>query len=188
MSEKGRMMMCNYNGILVQDINEPTRFVKRFKYLGINAFWQFPLRWIDDREARELTKEQSSKEVAENSYVSLEFISNSFLYQRYIKKCKELKLSFRVLFIQSSYEIEVWEENLPNLNFLGYEYCSIPLDEQIITDMDWYEPFTVHVKKLNEYGLFNTYDDALQFADDYNNAFRTGEIGDGDADNYIIKI
>ena len=88
-------MMCNYNGILVQDINEPTRFVKRFKYLGINAFWQFPLRWIDDREARELTKEQSSKEVAENSYVSLEFISNSFLYQRYIKKCKELKLRLR---------------------------------------------------------------------------------------------
>lgn len=176
------------NGILIQATNEPTAIVKNFIYSGINAFWNFPLTWVNDLESRRLTKEQQSKEIEPSIFMNLEFISNEDLYKRYIVKCKSLGLECRVLFIQSMYEQETWVGEIPNMEFLGYEYCPIPIDDQIITDLDWYKPFREHIVKLNEHGLFKTYDDANNFSLDYNIAFNNGKIGDGEANNYICKV
>ncbi|MBO5098382.1 MAG: hypothetical protein J6B96_08735 [Agathobacter sp.] len=180
--------MWNANGILIQGINEKTNFVKSFPYLGLNAYFSYPLMSIKDVECRKLSNEQLSKEIEENRYVSLEYISNADLYTRYLKKCKELEIDVRVLFVESEYCDEIWKEELPKMKFLGYEYCSIPIDEQIITDMDWYEPFSCCRKKLNEYGLFDLYEDVLEFVNVYNKAVNEGEVGDGEMDAYICKV
>ena len=180
--------MWNANGILIQGINDKTNYVKNFSYEGINAYFQYPLVSVNDVESRKLTNAQQSKKISENLYLSQEFISDTDLYKRYFEKCNELQIKVRVLFIESGYSEEIWEEKLPQMNFLGYEYCPIPIDEQIITDMDWYTPFSCYWDKLNEYGLFDSYDDVLSFVREYNKAMNDGVIGDGEMDAYICRI
>jgi len=180
--------MWNANGILVQGLNEKTNYIKNFSYQGVNAYFQYPLLNINDSECRRLTDEQQSKKNSENLYVSLEFISNNDLYTRYLKKCNDMQINVRVLFVESEYSDEIWEDALPQMMFLGYEYCPIPIDEQIITDLDWYEPFSVYWKKLNKYGLFDLYDDVLDFAREYNKVMKDGTVGDGEFDAYICRI
>lgn len=180
--------MWNANGILIQGLNDKTNYIKNFSYQGLNAYFQYPLTCLNDKESRKLTNEQQSKLVADNLYQILEFISNSDLYVRYLNKCNQKKIEIRVLFVESAYSDEIWGEELPEMEFLGYEYCPIPIDGQVITDMDWYEPFSDYWEKLNEYGLFDSYEDALEFAKVYDKAMEDGKVGDGEVDTYICRI
>ena len=180
--------MLNANGILIQGLDEHTDFINNFVYDGINAYFRFPLTAFCDSESRDLTSEQQSKKISGDSYAVLEFISDYGLYERYVKKCNELGIKFRALFIESKYSEEIWSGQLPKKEFIGYEYCPIPIDEQIITDMDWYEPFSKYQKLLNEYGLFRTYSDAEKFSEEYTRAFNEGKVGDGEENNYICKV
>lgn len=184
---RGRKMW-NANGILIQGLNDKTNFINNFSYQGVNAYFQYPLTYINDSESRGLTNEQQSKMISNNLYQILEFISDSDLYVRYLKKCNEMKIEIRTLFVESEYLDEIWKGELPKMKFLGYEYCPIPIDEQVITDMDWYEPFSIFWNKLNEYGLFNSYEDALEFAKVYDKAVENAEVGDGEIDTYICRI
>ena len=184
---RGRKMW-NANGILIQGLNDKTDYIKNFSYQGINAYFQYPLVGVNDSESRRLTDEQQSKKVSENLYLSQEFISDVGLYTRYLKKCEEMQIKVRALFIESGYSDEIWQDELPKMTFLGYEYCPIPIDEQIITDMDWYKPFSNYWGKLNKYGLFDSYDDVLQFVSEYNKVIDEGKIGDGEMDAYICRI
>lgn len=178
----------NANGILVQGLNEKTHFVKNFTYSGINAFFQFPLSALSDIKSRELTKLQRSTPIGENGYSITEFISDIDLYKRYAKRCSDLNIEVRSLFIESDYAEECWSGALPELKLLGYEYCPIPIDEQIITDLDWYHPFSKFWDRLNQFGLFQSYEAAKNFAYFYDKAFRLGEIGDGEMSAYICKV
>lgn len=180
--------MWNSNGILIQGLNDKTNFIRNFTYQGINAYFQFPLTYITENECRKLTEEQQFKEISNNQYISLEFISDLDLYKKYLKKCIDMKIEIRALFIESEYVDEVWKYELPQTKFLGYEYCPIPIDEQIITDMDWYEPFSVYLNKLNKYGLFDSYADVLAFSNEYNKAVGNNKIGDGGVKAYICKV
>ena len=99
-----------------------------------------------------------------------------------------MKMNIRALFIESKYSIETWSAPLPRMKFLGYEYCPIPVDEQIITDMDWYMPFSKYWNTLNAYGLFNTYGEVLEFVNDYEQAFFAEKVGDGYMDAYICRV
>jgi len=178
----------NANGILIQGFHEKQNHVKKICYQGINAYFQFPLTVMYDDESRKLTNEQQSKKVDDYFYVMLEFISNSDLYNRYVNQCKMLGIKFRALFIESNYSDEIWSDPLPKMELLGYEYCPIPIDEQVITDMDWYEPFSKYHQKLNKYGLFETYEDVFEFSNEYNKAMEDGYIGDGEVDLYICRV
>lgn len=180
--------MWNANGVLIQALNEKTKFIKKICYEGINAYYQYPLIGLRDIESRRLTDEQLYRSVSDGLAVSLEFISNSDLYMRYLNKCKAMQIEVRALFIESAYSDEIWKDELPQMNVMGYEYCSIPIDEQIITDMDWYEPFSKYHNKLNQYGLFDSYEDALEFVQEYNVAMEEGHIGDGEMDAYICRV
>lgn len=178
----------NANGILIQGLNDKTNFINNFDYQGINAFFQFPLTYENDNECRKITNEQQSKKISDNHYISLEFIADNDLYERYIKKCNEMQIDYRILFIESDYTNELWNNDLPKLEFLGYEYCPIPIDEQVVTDMDWYKPFSKYWKHLNQFGLFDSYDRAKEFANEYLNAMKEGTIGDGEMNAYICKV
>ena len=176
------------NGFLVQGLSDYTNFIKNFSYSGINAFYQFPLTYINNPEYRKLTNEQQSKKIADNQYQSLEFISDLDLLKRYVSCCLKHKINIRILFVESFYSYEVWQEPLFETDFLGYEYCPIPIDEQIVTDLDWYAPFSKFWVKLNKNGLFNTYADALDFKNAYDSACNNNEIGDGEMDAYIFRV
>ena len=176
------------NGMLVQALNEKTSFIKHFPYYGIMAYHSFPLIGRTDEESRKLTDLQLFIKTENEPRIVNEFITDPGLFRRYTDKCVELQIACRVLLIESDYAGEKWEGSLPNRKVLGYEYCPIPIDEQIITDMDWYRGFAKYWPKLNPYGLFDTYEEIARFVVEYNRAFTAHEVGDGPMDAYICRV
>ena len=59
------------NGVIVQNLKSPTGYMA--KYLGANAYHQFPLCNVEDIECRRITREVFSKELEDGFYQSLEF-------------------------------------------------------------------------------------------------------------------
>lgn len=178
------------NGVVVQDISAPAFSLSNFngKYLGINSFWTNPLAQINDVYCKKISEEVFHKKDHEGCYTLLEFISDPNLLFNYISKCKELNIEARVLQVESDYEHEKCEYNFPVAKLIGYEFCEIPFDSQIITDFDWYTPFHQFYKLLNEYGLFNSFEDVILFKNAYENEFQSGKIGDGEIDTFICKV
>ena len=123
------------NGMLVQALNEKTSFTKHFPYYGIMAYHSFPLIGRTDEESRKLTDLQLFIKTENEPRIVNEFITDPGLFRRYTDKCVELQIACRFLLIESDYAGEKWEGSLPNRKVLGYEYCPIPIDEQIITDI-----------------------------------------------------
>ena len=74
------------------------------------------------------------------------------------------------------------------MNFLGYEYCPVPLDEQIITDLDCFEHLKLYKSKLNKFGLFDIFDDVLLFKKAYDEFVDNEIIGDGLECSHIFKV
>lgn len=180
--------MFHRNGMLIQGINDKYDLIKNFQYMGMNAFYQYPLNFINDVECKKLTQEQMFKETSDNGYLILELISDVDLYVRFIKKCAELHIDVRILFVESNYTKEIWNGPKPTMQFLGYEYCPFPIDNQIITDLDWHPSLSKYWSKLNEHGLFNTYDEVKMFVDEYNYLWKSDQLGDGDMEAFICRI
>lgn len=176
------------NGYLIQDLNKPTNYIKTFKYFGISSYSNFPLSTINSKNCQELTDLQSIKTDADGCNQFLEFISNKELYEDYINCCFENEISIRVLFCESTYKNEVFLDNIPEMNFLGYEYCPVPLDEQIITDLDCFEHLKLYKSKLNKFGLFDIFDDVLLFKKAYDEFVDNEIIGDGLECSHIFKV
>jgi len=176
------------NGVIIQDLNSPTDFMTNVKYLGANAYHQHPLCNVNDTECKLITKEVFSKKLDDGFYQSLEFISDKNLLLRYIKLCERHDIPIRVLFIESEYQFERWTEEKPACKFIGYEYCEIPFDSQMITDFSWYTPLHCFYDKLNKFGLFDNISDAEEFKNKYDREFEEGNIGDGEMDTFICKI
>ena len=178
------------NGILIQDLQYPAFSLKKIKgkYLGVSAFYAEPLLTLQDPECQKLNDEATKKVFSDGCSTFIEFIPNLDILYRYLIKCKELNLGVRLLYVESDYPDEVCDYDFEDKKFLGYEYCEIPFDSQVITDFDWYEPLHKYYDLLNEYGLFNTLEDAEKFKEAYDDAFQKGYIGDGDMDTYICKV
>lgn len=175
-------------GILVQGLKDKTSVIRTFPYEGISAYHLYPLMSELDAESRKLSDEQSARKLSEGWYQNLEFITSPDLYRRYLKRCRELEIEVRALLVESDYEGEAWAGEIPQVEFLGYEYCPIPIDDVVITDLDWYEGLEAHKKKLNGLGLFDTYQDVHAFAEDYSRAMQNGEVGDGGVEAYICRV
>ncbi len=176
------------NGIIIQDTTSPTDFMNKIKYLGVNAYHSFPLSLIEDIECRNISKEVFSKQLDDGFCQILEFISDKNLLKRYVDLCKKHNIPIRALFIESGYAFESWKEEKPACKFMGYEYCEIPFDSQIITDFSWHTPLHQFFGKLNEFGIFDTVTDVKEFKNKYDKEFNEGNIGDGEMDTFICKI
>lgn len=178
------------NGVIIQSLSSPAFTLKRIKgkYLGVSSYHTDPLLMIPDSECQKLHNEVTWKRLNNEYSILLEFTPNLDVLYRYLIKCKEFNLGVRLLYIESDYPDEVCDYDFEDKKFLGYEYCEIPFDSQVITDFDWYEPLHKYYDLLNEYGLFNTVEDAEKFKAAYDDAFQKGYIGDGDMDTYIFKI
>ena len=109
-------------------------------------------------------------------------------YTRAMELHYEMVELIRALFIESEYAFEHWTEDKPACKFIGYEYCEIPFDSQIITDFSWYTPLHYFLNKLNGYGLFDGIDEAEEFKKKYDEEFEKGNIGDGEMDTFICRI
>ena len=176
------------NGVIIQDVCNPTHYVSNFNYQGIHAFHQHPLLGIADKECDELSDSILFKPSSDGMFECLEFISNKTIFNKYVDKCAALNIKIRVLFIESEYSYEVWDSEVPSLKLLGYEYCEIPFDSQIITDFNLYEPFKKFYSRLNKYGMFDNITDVYEFKKAYDNAWEKGYIGDGDMNTYVCRI
>lgn len=176
------------NGFLIQDTSCPTNIGQSFNYKGINAYDNYPLISINSQKCREISNRISVLEVYDDKFKILEFISNENDLNEYIQICRELSIPFRSLFIESNYCGELWQGSLPHMKFIGYEYCPLPIDCQIISDLDWCSQIKKHIAKLNEYGLFKTEEDAICFQKDYIEAQANGHVGDGEAQAYIFGV
>ncbi len=177
-----------HNGVLIQSLDEPTNYVTKFNYSGINAFHFNPLISANDVESKRLTQEQQNIHIINNQIFCSDLITNHDLLSKYINKCAELHLNIRLLFLRSLYTTEEWSAELPKMTFIGYEYCPFPIDEQIITDLNWYKPLFKFHKELNKYGLFDSLLSINSFVKEYNQLYLTGVIGDGDIDSYICEV
>lgn len=157
-------------------------------YCGLSARNADPLSALPDRESQKLSKEASWCAISEHMVTPLEFISESSLLLRYIAACQSRNIPIRLLFVESDYEQEVWTAPIPPKKLLGYEYNTIPIDNQIITDLSWYDPFSDFLKRINSYGLFRSMEEVLLFKNAYDQAFARGEIGDGDMETHIFRL
>ena len=180
------------NGFLVQDLYEVPRvmedIINACGYLGLSARNSDPLFSLPDRESRELSKAATWLEVSPGMYQMLEFISDPDILLRYLKACREREIPIRLLFAQSDYSQEVWTgPDIPK-QCIGFEYSPIPIDNQIIGDLYYYEPMAPFLKRLNSYGLFFTQEEAAQFKNAYDRAFAEGTIGDGDMETHIFCL
>ena len=176
------------NGIIIQDLQKPTKYADKFKYVGVNAFHQYPLCGINDDECKELTKNLFSVKDKDGFYYEINFITDFDFAQRYINVCWKYNLPIRVLFIESTYFSEIWKGTIPVKTFLGFEYCEIPFDSQVITDLNCFDLFQKSITKLNSNGLFENTDDVLEFQNEYDIALQNNLIGDGDMDTFICKV
>lgn len=175
------------NGIIIQELSHPTRFVTNFNYDGLNAYYQNPLSGVNDTECKEISRSVSYHSNEDGTSTPLEFVSNAELAVKYIAQCRKMNLSTRVLFVESEYADEVWNGVLPNLQFLGYEYSPIPLDSQVMTDFCWYKPLQNYIPQLNCNGLFKTFEDVSNFKSSYDYAVLYDNIGD-DTTSYICRV
>jgi hypothetical protein len=180
-------MKLNANGIIIQRLNNPTHFVTKFPYNGIHAYYQDALLGIKDEKCIELCKKTFSKECDDGLCQILEFISDINLAKEYALECKNHGIPTRILFIESTYSDEIWQSELPQLKFLGYEYSPIPWDDQVVTDFNWYNPLHQFIPKLNCNGLFNSIEEVAAFKKVYDVAVNNGDIGDN-VEAYICRV
>lgn len=176
------------NGYLIQDVDSVMPFIKIDEYKGINAYFNYPLCGIESRECRALTNRQMSQKTDDGMYENLLFVSDVELLSELEEACQIYDINYRKLFIESGYEDEICDVAPKNAMFIGYEYCPFPLDCQIISDLQWFEPLFKFQKHLNSYGVFNDYLTAQEFKKEYDRYLASGVIGDGLEEAYICKV
>ena len=184
-----------YNGLLILEKNPdhsplwdfPPRIREQLgrDYHGIHEFFTFPLR-DQDKESRDLyTEAQIGKEYER---LDLSFLQDRSLIRRYIQKCHQLGIELSYLFIQSDYSLEQWEGALPKMTFAGYEVAEVPLDACAIFDLFIYEKYKKYHSGLNGDALFSEKQTAEAFLNEYKADLEAGEVGDGEADLYVLGL
>ena len=169
------------NGYLVQAINITGYLPRHFKYEGMNAFSSYPLLGLQSDRSKELSDRQMQMHKGEGVYsVFLEFISDRNLLEEYVDECIKQGIETRCLLIESDYHGEhlLFPNEVPVSHVLGYELCTVPLDNQIVTDLDWFQPLFKFHSSLNQFGLFDDLDKAKEFEAEYNKYYQRGTIGD----------
>lgn len=167
------------NGFLVQHTNQPIfsmGFIRHFAYHGISACNTYPL------------SEFSAYRQLNNEMMTQEFITEPDLLKHCVTACQECGIPIRLLFVESGYDGEIWQGHDVQKTLLGYEYNTVPIDDQIITDLEWYEPLSEFWQYLNKDGLFPTEEIAYRFKKEYDKAFQSRQIGDGDMDAFMFRI
>ena len=177
------------NGAIVQGKQETNYLnIPKVKYTGIHAYYHDPLSDVADIDLRRIADQAMIKKYNDGTCEFLNFITEPEVLFAYINACQKANIEIRVLFLKSNYDGEKWNGEIPENTFLGYEYCEIPFDSQIITDFDWHPSFSRFYQKLNNYGLFQIVDDVIEFKRAYNTAFEKGLLGDGEMDAFVCEV
>ena len=187
-------MKYNLNGLLIYDTSIYGPFIKDnvkcINYHGVHEFERFPLlQFQQDVECRELSDMQFSKQIGENAFQFLNFITSIEFALRLIIKCCEKNILLRALFVESDgYTEEIWENAIPERSFLGYEVMEIPLDPWTLLDLANREQYERYREALNENGLFKTEETAAAFRETYRRELEAGLVGDGPVDLFLCRI
>lgn len=179
----------NYNGYIVQDVNWPWYAPTTFSYSGLCAYDEFPLIHINDPECREITDKISSIKDSEGYHIETYFIEEKSILQSYLNICNYHNIKTRVLYVNMLQNRNNIKQHIENALFLGYECITLPVDDQIVSDLDYYgDHFPSIIPQLNECGLFDSISDAKLFLNEYKKYCDTGELGDDIGDIYIFEV
>ena len=144
-------------------------------YQGVALRESWPLRWVETPEAQDLTEKVESWfefwNDGSSSYYGLWVCPDLVLVQEYCRYCLSLGMTIRVLAYQS-YQTspKIPEKVLPDierlLHFLGYDYAGASFYYSMLPE-EIYEDGLAEQKKfqakLNENGLFSSWEDLTEF-------------------------
>ena len=184
----------NKNGLIIQRRESCGKLNIDFPYDGLSSLPLYPLLGVRDKsgamdsECLEINKKVFSKCLPDGMWQPLEFISSYDLYARYVEACRTRNIPIRILFVESDYKEEIW--NGPDLlmKFLGYEISPIPIDDVVVYDLQYSTKLREFRNRLNQYGLFTEWEQAVEFHKVYTELMHTGEVGDGETETIICKV
>lgn len=138
---------------------------------------------INDREAISITQEAEDKWFTK--YDMLEIIPDLEYIKKYKECCDNLKIDTKILLIESPYEYINVNKEIEINEVLGYDCLGTINYSYLYTDFKYYEnELKSKNVKLNKVGLFNKYEDVLNFIE-----LRRKDINSGlNIENYWKEI
>ena len=155
------------NGFLVKSLEESC-FQNPDGYHGIGRFFTWPLDVETDSISRQLSDEAIEKWFAFDDD-RLSIIPDSSYIRKYLLHCKELCIPTECLWIESNNPILTTEESISNAEVIGFDYADLGMQISALADdlfvLDHYKQSEVFSfrKKLNNYGLFSSLDDLVDY-------------------------
>lgn len=160
--------MFNANGFLVTKV--PQQYEGSVKYSGIET-GPWPLDEYIVQEKMSDEEFQQYENVMDNFWLDVKLMNKQQM-ESYVKICREMKESVRILYIETkgtevSYDLYLHEQYAKTECFLGYDvgqcggdYYSALLMDIILRPELLGEQFG---KYLNQYGLFNEIEDVIEY-------------------------
>jgi hypothetical protein len=174
------------NGIIVQDSDKDAFLFGKTEYFDIEAYKNYrsyrglgrylsywPLELENDPLSKQLTNDiEKWLDIDANNPLEkdLNIVPEKRICIRYIKHCRNKGINIRVLFCRTELEVPQWDSLLPNLNILGYDYCTgvpyfSPIPDDLLMPNDEfmnhpaYKELIQCSQKLNKYKLFDNEND-----------------------------
>ncbi len=181
------------NGFIIKSYEEQF-FSESFKnYIGIGRYTTWPLDSLNDSISQNLTNEAYDKWFGYQDN-RLWTVPDLDYLKRYMRHCKNLGISVFCLQIESDNDTMVSSVKLPIVRVLGFDYS----DCDMVTSC-MYDDFTMSndivksrlkkiSEKLNEFGLFNSKQDVIEYIQERNFLIELGIDMEEYFSPTIIKI
>lgn len=183
--------MMFFNGLIIQNKNNKNQVMEFVPnvYCGIQSLSEVYFSEKQGERAHMLQREITFDVNSGNPNICNEFITSADLAKKYILMCQSLEIAIRILFIESYYPFEIWKDNKPKCDFLGYELIEeVPTGIMTLYDLYTNEKLSRYRDLLNENGLFKSEEDATEFMRHYKELLVQGLVGDGNVDLYVCRV
>lgn len=163
----------------------------QYNYQGVHAYFDDPLRSPElqnNRECREIEHRHLFRDLGDGFSQYLNFVDNQAFLDEYLALCKKYNKPYRLLFVYSNWNAQIWSDPLPPMKLLGYEYCELPWELSCLLELAENPLFEQYRAKLNADGLFDTYEDAADFGVLYSSLLKEDKVGDGDACLFVCAV
>lgn len=160
--------MCGY---VIQ--NKAVHISKNINYHGVGRYGSFPMTDVGNMICKTLfdcpdgifeIQDKQMNEYLDDLFNKTDtyLCNDTAILDQYIKKCRDSGLDLRILFLQTE---KNFDDQIDG-EFLGYDVIyQCEFFSGIYDDLfeNIPEPMENDSKKLNKYGLFDNYNDAVQF-------------------------
>ena len=177
------------NGIYIQDLSlERVPYAcKNFTYRGLAAHYAFPLSRLRGNEW-ELNVYLLSKNVRQNKH-GFFLLPTLDIAKEYTAYCKELRIPIRCLLVESAFSEPQWINADISTSVLGYECAYNDFsDPEFCWYLDNDTAFSGEQSRLNDNGLFNTWEEAGAFREKIYTVHPEEEEECPFANTYVVRV